>query len=248
METMQVSAGKAKIPVALHRRDSDAAPASLVVICNPLPLAGEASHHLIESIVDALVEQSIAVATYEPACEGLILEDFDKYSTADSVAEINAVLTHFAQFDKNKQPLSSHVVLLAYGIGAITAAMVAANISMTSLCLLNPLTPADIATWRGQTPPDGIDAKSMPAEFAGTVGSLDPLAAMAKFTGATLVLSGPADRVAKAESAEQFIAAARAAGHKAMHLLIACGDHVLSDPLARQSAIEHITHFSNPRG
>ena len=114
--------------------------------------------------------------------------------------------------------------------------------------LLNPLTPADVLAWRGQVEASKGEAKVMPAEFAATVASLDPLKALALFKGDVLVLSGPADRIARAESAEQYITAARSAGRRAAHLRIACGDHALSDPLARQAAIEQIMQFSKTRG
>lgn len=238
-----IKTGAAKVPVTLRRLEGGAATAT-VIICNPVPLAGDAAHHLIESIVDALVEERVAIATYEPACEGLILEDFDKYSAQDSVDEFATVVKHVI----TKQESDSPLVLLGYGAGAIIAATVAGEMTTSSLCLLNPLLPADVTSWRNQANADHAERSHIPAKFADTIGTIDPLNALGQFKVSMLVLNGASDRTARADSAEQYITAARSAGHRAAHLLIACGDHALTDSLARQAAIEKIVQFVKSRG
>lgn len=243
VETMEVKAGAATVPVTLRRVDGERAPAT-VVVCNPLPLAGEASHHLIESVIDALIEAGVSVATYEPACEGLILEDFDKYSADDSVREFTAVLKQIITEENGDSP----IVLFGYGVGAIIAAVVAGEMTSSSLCLLNPLLPADVTAWRNQTGAEDADQAVIPAEFADTIGAINPLDSLARFSVSMLVLNGPADRAARADTAVQYVSAARSAGWIATHLLIACGDHALTDVSAKQAAIEQIVQFCRSRG
>ena len=118
----------------------------------------------------------------------------------------------------------------------------------SSLCLLNPLMPADVTAWRNQANAQDADRAVLPAEFVNTVSALNPLEVLARFSVSMLALNGPADRAARAESALQYVSAARSAGWKATHLLIACGDHALTDPSAKQAAIEQIVKFTQSRG
>jgi hypothetical protein len=231
------------VPVTLRRVEGEKSPAT-VIVCNPLPLAGEASHHLIESIVDALVVEGAAAATYESACEGMILEDFDKYSASDSARELTAVLKHVETSHGGDAP----VILLGYGVGAIIAAVVAGEITAPALCLVNPLLAVDVTASRNQSGAGDAGRAVLPAEFINTVGTLNPLESLSRFSGSMLVLNGPADRAARADSAQQYITAVRSAGGTATHLLIACGDHAFTDPSAKQAAIEQIVQFATLRG
>lgn len=223
--------------------DTDAGPARCtVLLCSPLPLAGDSSRGFVDALRDALLEGRCAVATYEAQSEAAILDDYHGYTALDALAEARSALN---QLLHTGQSVGS-IVLIGYGVGAIIAAALLDDArDALGLCVINPATPQGVSgplAKRSEKAGDSSDA-ALPRAFIESIRELNFAEALQQSRCPVLVLNGAADDIVSPAEDRTFFEAARQNGRPATSLLIAQGNHALTDPHARQAVFEQVIGF-----
>lgn len=246
-ETIDVAAERGTVRATVRHPAIEQAlsPPTLALICDPLPLAGDASDDFAAALAGALLDAGLLVGTYEPQCAGLILDDYDTYTAAQSLAELKAVWSSIASTGAVGESDDSQRIMIATGIGALVALAALPDLAdVNAVCLVNPPVTAELTGGaKARTAGEGAKPAPLPTEFVRTMPELRPDGAFTRSDLRVRAVSGAADALIAPTSASHYTELARAAGCAASWLLVALGDHAFTDPAARQAALQPIVEF-----
>jgi len=213
-----------------------------VLLCNPLPLAGDASRSFIDALRDALLEFRCAVATYEPKAESAILEDYHSYTAPQSQAEAHSALQQLL----HTGIAADTIMIVGYGIGAlIIAGLLDETPEVRGLCLINPVPPQLVTgplARRSEKAGDSSEA-ALPRAFIDTVRQLDSVDAISRNTCPVLVLSGAGDDMVNPTRDRTYVNAAQHPERMMRNLVVAHGDHAFTNANARRAALAQVIDF-----
>ncbi len=154
---------------AAIEKPSKASPMALVAIVDLFAPASTANNDLLDTLRSALLAHRCATLSWEPACEHLIGVDYDRYLARHGAMEVQAVIdAGIAAFAQQHGTLPMHIV--AIGQGGMFTSPTAAMRDASSITLLHPAMPRDIATIA-----EHID-QPLPIGLVETASELDPIA------------------------------------------------------------------------
>src|SRR5262245_25862329 len=117
---IEVKTGVVRGSLRFPGASSSDSPAPAVLICRGLHVEGDdAAGILFDELTEHLSAADLAVARFEHRSTDLILEDFEAYSVADELDDVQAVqrwLANHVRLDRER------IGVIGFGLGAISAA------------------------------------------------------------------------------------------------------------------------------
>ncbi len=245
-ETLRITAGDAAIAATIRypAEETELSPLRFVMICDPLPLAGDSSENLTEAIRDGLLDAGVAVATYESQGREAILDDFDAYSAAQSLSEAVAVWNAASCTGALGESIDTRSCIIGIGIGALITQAALHKIKTThGVCLVNPVGADSVSSAQLRIKVEDAGRRDLPTAFRNTAAKLDTKTIRPSTGDTMLCLAGAKDAIVNPASGQTIASTARESGWSARSLLVVGGDHAFTDSAARQAAVQEIVEF-----
>jgi pimeloyl-ACP methyl ester carboxylesterase len=195
----------------------------------------------MDQVTDALIAARLAVADIARASAGAPGARLGVESVDDAAAVFHGLAL--------REDLDlEHLSVFGYAMGAIVAACLAKRTDQIDrICLLAPVTAAEVAARMAVESAADITVRmggtTVPPGFFDGIDVLSPARDIAAYDRPTLIMYGAADRTATAASAAEYRDAILAAGHAVQYLLVALGDHALTNETARAACLGQIAQF-----
>jgi pimeloyl-ACP methyl ester carboxylesterase len=230
-----------RVKLDLPDRQSETRPLPAVLLCHGMPEPGADVRRLVEQITEVLNDAGLAVA-------GIARGSAGAPGTRLAVEAVDDAAAVFHGLALRENLDLEHLGVLGYSLGAIVAACLAKRTDQIHrICLLAPTTTAEVAARLAAESAADVATRlgggSVPPGFFDGIEALTPAQDLATYERPTLILYGAADRTATAASWAEYRDAILAAHHQVQHLLVALGDHALSNDAARGACLSQIAQF-----
>lgn len=232
-----------KLRGQVHRPKSSGSDLLLpgVLLCRGAALPGDHAQSLLDDLIKGMCETGACVATYEPRCTDLILEDFHSYCVEEDWADATAALNWLSS-----QPgvSAARLGVVGYSLGAAAAAYLAHDKNTARVCLLAPAPAGRVeqALKRGNGQ-SLFNADELPDCYLSSLAKMDFAPELVIACKPALIVHGAADRFIPPEVSREIALALENAQRESECLLIARGDHTFSHRPARQVCIEVLAEY-----
>lgn len=245
MSESQGERGKTPLRMSILRPDFSPGTRRGLVIINRGVASGETDLDFLDAIANGLVEAGLIVALPESRTTQLIMDDFHRFTFADEVGDLTAIVRHgpgIADVDP------SRINVLGWSLGAIAALDVAGTVdTVNRCCLLNPATPASVAACvvSATTRKDarGAEQEAAPQAFVDGLAKVELSALAAAARASMLLVHAAADRFMTPDASNEIAAAFALAKRPAERVLIARADHTFRATDTRAACIERLVGY-----
>lgn len=212
-----------------------------VMLCRGLPAQTARAAELPGQITEALVDAGMAVATISSGSDAAPGARLAVESIDDAAAVFHGLVVR-DEVDINR------VSVLGHSVGCIVAACLARRTDQIArLCLLSPITPAELGA-KVAGDPEGetalqLGATEVPPGYFEGLDALTPFQDLATYDRPTLIVHGAADRLVSLASSLDYTRAVEAAGHNVDFIQVAMADHFYSSMAARAACLDQLARF-----
>ncbi len=244
-DSFEISVDRSEVKGHLHRPKGGSKKKGQrsVLLCSGFPFDRDDLVELSNQMTTILVDAGVVTATYAPRLADLSDESLCHHRAKHLVEDALAVFEHVAeQPDLDR----SRIAVLGYSSAAVVAACLAGRTDqIAGLCLVNPMTVADIVNRLPGPETQRAEQEEPPerAAFVTSVQKLAPLQDVVVYDRPSLVVHGASDRAVAPENSLSYFARLADASQDAEHAFIARGDHAFTTVEGRVACMEMLRAF-----